>query len=140
MSPKYFFPRRLTLMSITALSLMGAVQAANMSDEAIMQRIAPIGSVYLQGETSQIETSLAPSGPRTGEMVYNTFCIACHSTGAAGAPIAGDKKEWATRLAQGRETLNDHAINGFNIMPALGTCMDCTNEEMIAAIDHILSL
>lgn len=111
-----------------------------MSEEAIEQRIAPIGSVYLQGETAEIETSAAPSGPRTGEIVYNTFCVACHSTGAAGAPIAGDTKEWKTRLAKGRDLLNDHAIKGFNVMPARGTCMDCTDEEMIATIDHLLSL
>ncbi len=140
MSQKEISSRCLTLFVISVLSFASAASAGNMSEEAIAQRIAPVGSVYLQGDIPEIETFDIPSGPRSGDNVYNTFCIACHSTGIAGAPKAGDKKAWNVRMEQGREVLNDHAINGFNAMPARGTCMDCTNEEMIAAIDHILSL
>ncbi|WP_407331752.1 c-type cytochrome [Enterovibrio sp. 27052020O] len=139
MSAKGIFLRRLAVSAITALSLMGAANAADMSEEAIAERIAPVGSVYLEGE-APVDTAAAPTGPRTGDAVYNTYCMACHATGAAGAPLAGDAAAWEPRLAQGRDVLNNHAINGFNGMPARGTCMDCSDEEIVAAIDHMLAL
>jgi cytochrome c5 len=39
--------------------------------------------------------------PRDGATVYNAVCMACHASGAAGAPKAGDKAAWAPRLATG---------------------------------------
>nr|WP_255555715.1 cytochrome c5 family protein [Enterovibrio paralichthyis] len=118
---------------------MGAAHAADMSEEAIAERIAPVGSVYLEGE-APVETAAAPTGPRTGDAVYNTYCMACHATGAAGAPKTGDKAAWEPRIAQGEDVLLTHAVNGFNGMPARGTCMDCSDDEIQAAIDHMLSL
>ncbi len=111
--------------------------ANNMSHEAIAERIAPIGSVYLDGQAPTEEIVVA-SGPRDASTIYNTFCMACHTTGAAGAPKIGDASAWDQRLAQGRDILNDHAINGFNGMPARGTCMDCSDEEIIATIDFMV--
>lgn len=140
MSAKEIFLRRLAVSAVTAFSLMGTAHAADMSEEAIAERIAPVGSVYLEGEAPVETAAAAPSGPRTGDTIYNTFCMACHATGAAGAPKVGDAAAWEPRLAQGRDTLNKHAIEGFNGMPARGTCMDCSDEEIIAAVDHLLSL
>ncbi|KKE81035.1 c-type cytochrome, partial [Pseudoalteromonas luteoviolacea] len=77
-----------------------------------------------------------PSGPRSGEQIYQASCFACHGTGALGAPKTAD--EWATRLTKGADVLLDHAINGFNAMPPKGTCMDCSDEEIQAAIDFML--
>ncbi|WP_325891309.1 c-type cytochrome [Grimontia sp. NTOU-MAR1] len=139
MSAKGIFLRRLAVSAVTALFLMGTAHAADMSEEAIAERIAPVGSVYLDGE-APVETAAAPAGPRTGDSVYNTYCMACHATGAAGAPKVSDPAAWEPRLAQGRDTLNKHAIEGFNGMPARGTCMDCSDDEIVAAIDHMLSL
>ncbi|KXF82658.1 c-type cytochrome [Enterovibrio coralii] len=138
MSAKGIFLRRLAMSAVTALSLITAAHAADMSEEAIAERIAPVGSVYLDGEAPVVETAAAPSGPRTGETIYNTFCMACHTTGVAGAPKIGDAAAWEPRIAQGRDILNNHAINGFNGMPAKGTCMDCSDDEIIATIDYML--
>jgi cytochrome c5 len=55
-----------------------------------------------------------------------------------GAPISGDIAAWASRLEKGVETVYANAINGINAMPARGTCMDCSDDEVIAAIDYIL--
>lgn len=127
-------------MLTIALNFTGYAQAYDMSKQAISQRIAPVGSVYLQGEAPALETTAKPSGPRTGKMIYNTYCVACHATGIAGAPKVGDTAQWNLRLAKGRNILNDHAIKGFNAMPARGTCMDCSDEEIIKTIDYMLSL
>ncbi len=81
---------------------------------------------------------VAAAAPRSGEEVYNGACIACHASGAAGAPIVGDHTAWAPRIAKGMETLLQHAINGFNIMPPRGTCATCSDAELQAAIEYMV--
>lgn len=105
----------------------------SMAEDAIKKRIAPVGAVYLEGDKAA--AAEVPSGPRTGEQVYQAACFACHGTGALGAPKSAD--DWAPRLAKGADTLLDHAINGFNAMPPKGTCMDCSDDELQAAIDFM---
>ncbi|ARU58871.1 cytochrome C5 [Oleiphilus messinensis] len=115
------------------------VQAS--SDAAIEERIKPVGEVCVQGDPcadAAPVAAAASSGPRSGEEVYNTKCAACHSTGAAGAPVSGNAAQWAPRIEQGLETLVSHAINGFNAMPARGTCMDCSDEEVGAAVEFMV--
>ncbi|ALO43603.1 c-type cytochrome [Pseudoalteromonas sp. SS15] len=104
-----------------------------LTDEAIKKRLAPVGSVYLAGAAAAAPA--APTGPRSGEQVYQVSCAACHGTGALGAPKTAD--DWAARLTKGRELLVEHAINGFNAMPPRGTCMDCSDEEIAAAVDFM---
>lgn len=81
----------------------------------------------------------SPASARNGEQIYTTYCQACHATGAAGAPKLGDKAAWAPRIEKGRAILLKHVAAGFNAMPPKGACMDCTEEELDAAIGHMLS-
>lgn len=121
-----------------AITFSAGTLATNVSDkeyDAIAERIKPVGDVYLSGSEP---VAAKPTGPRDGATVYNTFCTACHATGAAGAPIKGNAEQWAPRIAQGMEVLTNHAINGFNAMPAKGSCMDCSDEEVIAAINFLI--
>lgn len=106
----------------------------DMSDEAIAERIKPVGKVHIAGAEA---ASAAASGPRSGEQVYNTFCSACHGTGALGAPKHNDPAAWGPRVEQGMETLLSHAINGLNAMPPKGTCSDCSEDEIKAAIEFM---
>lgn len=126
-------PLAMSLLSIASF-------AQDFSEDAIAQRIAPVGDVYLDGEIATAETessSTKTDGPRTAEKIYNTYCMACHATGAAGAPKKGDANAWQPRIAQGPETLLIHAIEGFNAMPAKGTCSDCSEDEIAATIEFI---
>ncbi|MGN8277620.1 c-type cytochrome [Pseudomonas sp. SMN5] len=66
--------------------------------------------------------------------VYDSSCKLCHANPAAGAPLTGDTNAWAPRVAQGAETLLDHAINGYNGMPPMGLCMHCSEEQFLALI------
>ncbi|WP_434604241.1 c-type cytochrome [Pseudomonas sp. R1-7] len=66
--------------------------------------------------------------------IYDSSCKLCHANPAAGAPLTGDTNAWAPRLAQGTETLLDHAINGYNGMPPMGLCMHCSEEQFLALI------
>ncbi|KAB1460448.1 c-type cytochrome [Vibrio panuliri] len=130
--------RKILTALIAAATFSSATFAANVSQEeydAIAERIKPVGDVYLAGSEP---VAAVPTGPRDGATVYGTFCTACHSTGVSGAPKTGNADDWAPRIAQGRSVLNDHAINGFNAMPAKGSCMDCSDDEIIAAIDHMI--
>ncbi|MGS0468737.1 c-type cytochrome [Cobetia marina] len=64
--------------------------------------------------------------------------MACHTTGAAGAPRLGEAGDWEARLAKGDETLYTHAIEGFNAMPAKGGNPALSDEEVKAAVDYLL--
>lgn len=107
--------------------------------KAIEERIKPVGSVCLEGDSScGGAVAAAASGPRSGEDVYNASCMACHATGAGGAPKIGDVADWGNRRSKGVDTLHRHAIDGFNAMPAKGLCMTCSDDEVIAAVDFML--
>lgn len=120
--------------SISALALTEAQKSA------IAERLAPAGKLCLQGDASCGAAAPVASGgaARSGEDVYNTACMACHTTGVAGSPMIGDAAAWDERLAKGIDTLHTHAIEGFNAMPAKGACMTCSNDEVIAAVDYML--
>lgn len=73
-----------------------------------------------------------------GEAVYNQACMACHMTGAAGAPIRGDAEAWGPRIEKGMDTLYTHSLEGFNAMPAKGGQMGLSDEEVKAAVDYMV--
>lgn len=72
---------------------------------------------------------------RPAETLYNQSCIACHASGAAGAPKTGDVKAWEARMAKGMETLLKNTKSGINSMPPKGMCLDCTDAEYTALIE-----
>lgn len=129
-------------MKIKALLVLGAGllgvfagQADDMARDAIKDRIKPVGQIHVAGAQAQ---TAAASGPRSGADVFKSSCFACHGTGVMGAPKAGDAAAWNDRIAKGMDTLLNHAINGFNAMPPKGTCGNCSDEEIKAAIEHMI--
>lgn len=126
------------MTSIVVLALSAMVSLAN-ADEKIVDRVKPVGSVCVEGTECAAAGAAAAtsSGPRSGADVYGTFCVACHGSGAMGAPKTGDKGAWADRMAKGMSQTLANAINGINLMPAKGTCGDCSDEEIEAAIKHM---
>lgn len=105
-------------------------------EQQVAERIAPEGHVSMAGQVAAV--SAGAGAARSGSDIYASNCVACHSSGVAGAPILGDVAAWADRLSKGVETVYANAINGIGAMPARGTCMDCSDDDVIAAIDHIL--
>ena len=74
---------------------------------------------------------------RDAATLYNQSCIACHASGAAGAPKKGDVAAWQPRLAKGMDTLLKHTKEGIKAMPPKGMCMDCTDAEFTALIKYM---
>lgn len=76
-----------------------------------------------------------------GKSVYGKTCSLCHASGVAGAPKPGDKADWGPRIAQGKDTLYKHAIEGFTgakgMMPARGAGAKLTDDEVKAAVDFM---
>jgi cytochrome c5 len=68
---------------------------------------------------------------------YQRSCFACHSTGAAGAPVSHDTAAWEPRMAKGMPALIESVKKGFNAMPPTGLCADCTDEELTVLIEFM---
>ncbi len=70
---------------------------------------------------------------------YQQICFACHGTGAAGAPIVGNKDAWKPRIATGMDALYNSALHGKNAMPAKGGRTDLSDAEVKAIVDYMVS-
>ena len=135
------------VFSLLGFALAFSVSAQDLSDTqraAIEERIKPVGEVCLEGDNSCGGAAVAAAGggaSRSGEDVYNAACMACHSTGAAGAPKLGDAAGWADRIAKGNDALYSSAIDGIagTGMMAKGGCMNCSDEETKAAVDYMVA-
>ena len=161
---KFFDMYSLVIGVLAAIALAILVLAMKMSDltqgvytrdaaeyqAAVAERIAPVGEVYLPGEEQESSAPIvrAAAEPEpvaaalSGPQVYNTACIACHSTGVGGAPVVGDAAQWTDRIAQGMDLLKQHAIEGFTgsagFMPAKGGRIDLSDEEVAVAVDYMV--
>jgi cytochrome c5 len=92
---------------------------------------------------SQTETKTAQKEqkrePMDGYTVYSRFCVVCHKAGMNGAPKYGDKRAWAPRVAQGKETMYHAAIHGLRAMPAKGGIAGLYDQEVKDAVDYMVN-
>lgn len=75
---------------------------------------------------------------RLGE-IYGHTCQTCHENAESGAPVAHDLAQWKPRLAQGDKALRDHMVEGFNGMPPLGQCIECSEEDLMTLMRFMSS-
>lgn len=108
----------------------------------LIARIQPVGNVCFEGEDCDITVRAAGGSvdgePRDGKAVYDAVCHTCHATGLLGSPTLGDAGAWGPRIGKGKDTLYNHAINGFNAMPAKGGA-DIDDEEVQNAVDYMVA-
>ncbi len=134
------------LVAQTAVVALWAMSAQAATDDANAERLKPVGSVCIQGEECAAAgagaAAAAGGAARSGSDVYGKFCTACHGSGLLNAPKTGDTATWSARAdaAGGLDGLLTHAINGINAMPPKGTCGDCSDDELKAAIEHMSGL
>jgi cytochrome c5 len=137
----FLFP----LLSSALLLLPGHSYAYDHDRNQIQQRIAPYGTVSIEGEADAVKQPI-PVQPvdekkqvLTGEGIYQQYCAVCHKSGLAGAPITRNQKQWASRLAKmSVEDLTTSAYKGKNAMPAKGTCTPCSMEDIRKAVEYML--
>ncbi len=125
---------KMLLTIVTVFAVMTANASTDKKTE-IEKRIKPVGQVYIAGAEP---VAAVATGPRSGDQVYQSSCAACHGAGIMGAPKMGDAGAWSPRVAQGMDVLANHAINGFNAMPAKGGCVACSDDEIKAAIVYMV--
>ena len=76
-----------------------------------------------------------------GEQIYNHFCVNCHASKpliSLGAPRLGEESDWKIRLKQGMKKLFQHTDEGLNAMPPRGGCFECTDKQLMNAIQFML--
>jgi len=153
-----------TLVTITILlfalarAVAGRTQVVDVYKDPIylasMQRnTAPLTKEAVAGADNSAMAIKAPAGagpavamavPKDGHDLFDSVCKTCHGTGLAGAPKAGDKSAWGPRIAEGKATLYQHALNGFTgktgIMPAKGGRTDLPDDLIKQGVDYMVSL
>lgn len=131
------------LMLVATLAVGFVVAESKGYEDQVAERLKPAGNVCVEGQECATATvaaaSAASSGPKSGDEVYSTACAACHASGVLSAPKFGSAEDWAPRIAKGNDTLYSNAINGFNAMPAKGGNSSLSDEEVIAAIEHMIA-
>ena len=126
---------------ICLVSLCFANLSGSLDEQHILMRIKPEGEVNVEAggrETQSVSTAKVSSAD-IGQQRYEKHCHICHESGLAGAPKFGDKSDWAPRIAEGMDTLFEHALKGYKAMPPKGTCTECSDEELKKAIEYMVS-
>lgn len=135
--------KKFVLFALLGLGFMSSAMAAQ--DEAeVISRIKLVGEVCVQGKPCSVKTPVvaaaaAPApgaAPRSGEEIFKAVCSGCHGAGVMGAPKFGTA-DWAPRVAKGKATLYQHALGGFNMMPAKGGCAVCSEQEIKNGVDYM---
>lgn len=90
--------------------------------------------------TDSSASAASAASAADGKKIYETGCVACHGSGVAGAPKAGDKAAWTPRIKTGKDALYTSAINGKNAMPAKGGNPALSDAEVKAAVDYMVGL
>jgi cytochrome c5 len=105
------------LIAASGLFIAGSIAQETADD--IAERIKPVGKVNIAGAAAA--------------------CTACHAVGVLGAPKTQVAADWQPRLDEkGFDTVWKNAIDGINAMPPMGTCGDCTNDDIKAAIEYMI--
>jgi cytochrome c5 len=110
---------------------------------APQQQAQPAAPAATSEQAMPAADSMAMGDMAQGEKVYNESCKACHDEGIAGAPKIGDPEAWADRVAQGMDTLDKNAIDGFTgktgTMPPKGGNAALSDEDVKAAVEYMVS-
>jgi cytochrome c5 len=111
---------------------LGGAGSESQSAQAVASRVRPVAE-----EGFAFKDVNAPKVLQSGQAVYSATCVACHGSGAAGAPKVGDTGSWGARIAQGYDTLVQHAVHGIRAMPAKGGNPDLDDIEIARAVVYM---
>ncbi|MGD2171486.1 MAG: c-type cytochrome [Gammaproteobacteria bacterium] len=108
------------------------------SVQDIAMRLKPVITLAQIRDNMSAAAGAADNASKSPEQLYQGACMACHGTGAAGAPKLGDSAAWAPRLSQGIDTLLNAAINGIGAMPPRGGSQ-YSDEQIRSVIEYMAS-
>ncbi|MDR3490746.1 MAG: c-type cytochrome [Gammaproteobacteria bacterium] len=95
-------------------------------------------SRYLKTVESESPPKPKAGNGGPGKGTYETYCSGCHTMGAGGAPKLGDSTSWTPLLKTPITEIDHYAIYGIRGMPAKGTCLSCSDEEIKQAVDYMV--
>ena len=126
---------------VLAVTLAALLSACGKQESTAPGASAPaVPKAVVPAATPTPEPAMAE--PTQGKSVFNKTCALCHAVGAAGSPKPGDKTDWAPRIAQGKDVLYKHALEGFTgakgVMPARGGSTTLSDEDVKAAVDFMV--
>lgn len=84
-----------------------------------------------------IETQKLEAKPKSGKIIYEEKCSACHNNGHLGAPKIGDKAAWKPLIAKNMDVLVQYTIDGEH--HPKGACSQCTTRDIIEAIKYMIA-
>ena len=140
--------------------------AADLTDDELKRAIAhmvnqsggnmPVPAVGAEGEAaSGVAASDTASAPAAGEQsaslggdgkkTFDALCFACHSATSVipFSPKVTHNADWTARIAQGKNLLFKHAIEGYTgpdggVMPAKGGNSALSDDEVKAAVVYMV--
>jgi len=106
--------------------------------EDIAMRLKPVVSLDEMRSSMKVASVAGDTANKSPDQLYQGACLACHSTGAAGAPKIGDAAIWNERSARGLDALVSAAINGVGAMPPRGGSQ-YDDDQIRAVVEYILA-
>lgn len=138
-SPENIVKNVAPLVTLAVDASKGPVPALTQAVAVAAPKTAADAPIVAAAIPAALPAGAAAAAPSGGEGVYKASCSACHAAGIAGAPKAGDKAQWGPRAAKGKATLYEHALKGFNAMPAKGGNGALADADVKAAVDYLLA-
>jgi cytochrome c5 len=115
-----------------------------MTERHRLASVVILGSLLVGcGSSDAAPVPAAPPAAELGERTWKRICAECHDGGLGDAPAIGDRDAWRPRLAQGRDVLLQHALNGFTggigEMPPRGGDESLSDDAVKAALAYMIA-
>ena len=146
-----FSPQNITVLGgllLIAIIIGEVVIGQHSDDEMVVEpvdtvqdmamRLQPVVSLDEMRSSMTVASAAGDTADKSPDQLYQGACLACHTTGAAGAPKIGDAAAWTARLAKGLDALVTSAINGIGAMPPRGGSQ-FNDDQIRATVEYILS-
>ena len=126
------------LLLFIFIALTSFVVMSDSYEDEVRKRLGLLKNIPVVSMPGMADSETSETEGRTGQVVYDQGCAACHTAGLAGAPMLGNLAQWEERTSKGLELLTSNAYSGYNAMPAKGMCMDCSETEIERSVQYML--
>ena len=126
------------LLPFIFIALTSFIVMSDSYEDEVRKRLGLLKKIPVVSMPGMAVSETSEAEGRTGQVVYDQGCAACHTAGLAGAPMLGNLAQWEERTSKGLELLTSNAYSGYNAMPAKGMCMDCSETEIERSVQYML--